>query len=227
MRMPSKVVSYHHYMDIASGAAAALTGAAKKAIENKADDEKKMDKRLVDRAEKSGDLDTAAGVRAHRETVKQLIRLKMWQPIGRMVGISRDYFEYQLEDNIAKKLADVPEEDIITPKGSVAGPALTGVGMTVDEPELHDMYLNLLAAAANRKTEQRAHPSFAQVIGQINADEAKILSSILKLPACPIFEIRIKAEDGNEPGSYSVHQTNIPAWFEGNTRRTLVDWALA
>ena len=210
-------------MEPISGAAAAVGGMAEKAIKNKLDDGHKTDKMLIDLAKKSGDLDAAATVRAHKEFYKQMVWYRVWQPIGKMVGLNQDYFQEILQDRIADKLGNVPKEDIIIPRGSVAGPALEGVGLTVGEPELQDMYLNLLAAAADRRSEQRAHPSFAQIIGQINCDEAKYLADVLNCVVSPIIEIQIVL-DASTP-TVKVYQTNIPAWAakKGRSIATLPD----
>ncbi|UEA61352.1 DUF4393 domain-containing protein [Gordonia otitidis] len=190
---------------------AAAAGVAGKALQKAASDNPKTDAVLLDQAQTSGALDLAAEVRARREAVKQQVRLKLWQPVGRMVGISKDFFEFELEDAIADKLTDVPDEDLVTPKGSVAGPALSGIGLTVEEPELREMYLNLLAAASDRRIESKAHPSFAQVIAQINSEEAHLLGEVLVFESLPLLEVRQTLDDG-----FLVIQSNLLAWPTGS-----------
>lgn len=62
--------------------------------------------------------------------------------------------------------------------------------------------------------EQKAHPSFAQVISQINSDEANFLADVLYNATCPIVEIRIAQDEAKS--EYQVYQTNIPAWMARN-----------
>jgi len=80
-----------------------------------------------------------------------------------------------LKTKVAHKLAAVPPEDIITPKANIAIPAIQGAALNDDDPEIQDVYAELLAAAMNRKTAGNAHPSFPEIIKQLTSDEVKII----------------------------------------------------
>lgn len=49
---------------------------------------------------------------------------------------AREYFEKRFATDMEAKLADIPPEQIIEPKASVAGPALNGLAFAHDEPAL-------------------------------------------------------------------------------------------
>lgn len=107
---------------------------------------------------------------------------------------SWEYFNTQFSDDMAERLADVPEEEIVSPRSSVAGPAMLGLGFALEEPQLKAMYLNLLAAASDSRVQETAHPSFAEVIKQLSAAEAESLAGVLQSPLhLPIIQIRVKA----------------------------------
>lgn len=163
-------------------------------IDKAADEEARESEVLLRIAEKSGELDAAALLRAKRVVVKQHIRLKLLQPLGRMFGVPREYFNTQFADDMAERLADVPEEEIVNPRPSVAGPTMMGLGFSLDEPELKAMYLNLLAAASVKRVQDQAHPSFAEIIKQLSASEAEALAITLKTGRLPIIEIRLNNE---------------------------------
>ena len=169
-------------------------------------------------AEKSGELDPAMRAYAKRLAVKEQIRLKIWQPLGRLLGVSRDYFEFEFADDMADRLSDVPEEELVTPRGSIAGPAILGLGFSVEEPELRAMYLNLLATASDRRVEQSAHPSFAEIIRQLSAAEAAELASLLAAARDqhPIVELRLKGATADEPSKEgtSLLATHVLNWYE-------------
>ena len=111
---------------------AAISGAAvvKSAAKALADDQKEVEvlRRL---AEESGALEPAMRVYAKRLAVKQQIRLKLWQPLRGLMGVSRDYFEFDFDNDMAERLTDVPEDDIVTPRFSVAGPAMLVVCLVI------------------------------------------------------------------------------------------------
>lgn len=182
---------------VAAVGAAAVTKAVSKVAE---EDPKEADL-LRKIAEETGDLEPAARLLARRVAVKQLIRLKLWQPLGMLFGASRDYFDTQFENDMADRMADIPEEDVITPKLSIAGPTVQGISFTAEEPDLKEMYLNLLATASDRRVQSMAHPSFAEVIRQLNAEEAKLLTGVLAASQLPIVEIRRHAKTADNPNA--------------------------
>ncbi|PRC42046.1 hypothetical protein C6A85_000000112520 [Mycobacterium sp. ITM-2017-0098] len=186
---------------------AAIAGAAAKAAAKAAEEDPSEVELLRKIAEESGALEPAARTLAKRTAVKQQIRLKLWQPLGMLFGVSRDYFANDFENDMADRMADVPEEDVITPKLSVAGPAVQGISFSVEEPDLKAMYLNLLATASDRRSEANAHPSFSEVIRQLSAKEARLLASVLCRDRLPIIEIRKNAKTKEDPtaeGWYTI-----------------------
>ncbi len=78
---------------------------------------------------------------------------------------------------------------------------MQGLGYSLDEPDLKDMYLSLLATAADGRRDGEAHPSFAEIIKQLSAQEAAVLMDILTLRNVPAMQVRT-SEDGES--SYSI-----------------------
>ena len=79
---------------------------------------------------------------------------------------------------VEKKLANVPEERRISPDLTIAGPAVEALRFTGDQPELRDMFANLLAVSIDVETAKNAHPAFVEIIKQLTPDEARILKHI-------------------------------------------------
>jgi hypothetical protein len=67
-------------------------------------------------------------------------------------------------------------QKLVTPKPSVAGPALEALRYAGSDPTLRDMYVNLLATSMDAETAHNAHPAFVEVIKQLTPDEAKLLT---------------------------------------------------
>ncbi|TQR21786.1 DUF4393 domain-containing protein [Psychrobacillus vulpis] len=83
-----------------------------------------------------------------------------------------------LENSMAGKLKDVPEERIITPDPSVAVPTIEALRYTAHKEELRELFSNLIATAMDKDVAIKAHPSFVEIIKQLTPDEAKIICSI-------------------------------------------------
>ncbi len=183
---------------------------------------------LRELAMESGALNPAARAYAKRLAVKEQIRMKIWQPLGMLFGISRDYFENDFADDMADRIARIPEDQLITPRLSVAGPSVQGIAFTIAEPELKAMYLNLLAAAADKRVANSAHPSFAEIIRQISTEEAVVLGPVLQQSTHAIVEIRVKAATVDQPeeSGFITSDRNIMNWTNQGTQFAAPERAL-
>lgn len=162
----------------AAGAAAAKAGteAAKAASE----ETKAVRGVLLDGAEGTPAMQAAARAFGQRQAVKQEILLKLYQPLARLFGVSRAYFENDFAAEMAETMRDIPEESIQAPRGSVAGPAMQALTFALDEPDLKKLYLELLATASDSRVATSAHPSFVDALRQITAEEALLLPVYLE-----------------------------------------------
>lgn len=86
---------------------------------------------------------------------------------------AKDYFSGDFQRDFAEKISEIPIDNIVDPKPSLAGPALQGLSFCLDEAELKDMYLNLLKTAVDSRVSGNAHPSFVEIIKQMDAEEAR------------------------------------------------------
>lgn len=77
-------------------------------------------------------------------------------------------------EDYRKKLKLVPEENIIEVAPEIGTPILQRLTYVEDE-NLSEMFLNLLAAASNKDTVNKAHPSFVRIIDHLSPDEAMLL----------------------------------------------------
>lgn len=96
-------------------------------------------------------------------------------------------------------LADRKATDITAPPLSVSGPLTLQMVFSSGEPDLREMYANLLASAMDIRTASGAHPSFVTLIQQLTADEAKIISYIALLGKdWPGWQGQVDAASGSE-----------------------------
>ena len=89
--------------------------------------------------------------------------------------INGEYAIAETKKLLEEKLKNVPEEKIVEPEPYVAVPAIQQLSYSIDNPDLREMYANLLAASMNADTKWNVHPSFVDIIRQLTPDEAKLL----------------------------------------------------
>jgi hypothetical protein len=93
---------------------------------------------------------------------------------------AKKYFAEQFPNDMARKAAKIPAEEIVEPKASIAGPALQGLAFCHEEQDLKEMYLNLLASAMDGRMADSAHPAFVEIIKQLSSKEATLLQGVLE-----------------------------------------------
>lgn len=110
---------------------------------------------------------------------------------------ARAYFSGKFQQEIAEKAQAIPPEHVVEPKASIAGPTLQGLAFTHEEPNLKEMYLNLLATSMDGRAASVAHPAFVEIIKQLDSEDARLVRGVLKsTTAIPIVQIHRKLKDG-------------------------------
>lgn len=111
-------------------------------------------------------------------TVAKTVSIAMSPLAATVWGFERikDWLNATLTVKLSKKNPD----QIQSPPLSIAGPILMNLPFTDEEPDLKEMYANLLATAMDKKHCSLAHPSFVFVLQQITSDEAKLIKYIDK-----------------------------------------------
>ena len=81
---------------------------------------------------------------------------------------ARVYFSEKFQKDLSEKAECIPPEHLVEPKASVAGPTLQGLAFTHEEPNLKEMFLNLLATSMDGRRADLAHPAFVEIIKQLD-----------------------------------------------------------
>ena len=183
-----------------AGIAGAVARGAKGALE----EDESTKAQLARIAEDTPEMQAAARAYAKRVEIRQQIVLKIMRPLGRLAGFSKDYFEDTFSDELAERLAGVAEEDVQSPAPNVAVPAMQALAYSLEEPNLKELYLNLLATASNKKNAQQTHPAFSDVIRQLAGDEARILGQVLRAGLVPIVQVKVVSG-----GSHNIRHHNV------------------
>ncbi|RAO16235.1 hypothetical protein MED15_03754 [Micromonospora noduli] len=200
-----------------------------------AQDEKTRDELLV-AAQGTPEFQAAARTAAARIAVKERIKLRLYQPFARMIGVSKAYFEDVFPDEMAARTAHIPDEHMVTPPASVAVPAMQGLSYSFEEADLRELYLNLLTTATDDRRSESAHPAFAEVIKQLSARETTLLNATLSRLSVPAARLDDRADSGgyrvllshlidvrdvltNEP----IEAPLAPLWIDNWERLGLID----
>lgn len=210
----------------------AVKAAGKSAL---SDDDVK--KELLEISKESPAMKSAAEKYARRVAVKQAILLRLYEPLARLLGVAREYFDDDFAREMAEKTAHIPEERLVSPPPSVALPAMQGLSYSLDEPDLKEMYLNLLTTATDASMSEEAHPSFAEIIKQLSAAEARLLLTALRGAVLPIVRLQRKAVEGpgetdilnhllevrNTESNEPAEIASLPVWIDNWVRLGLVE----
>ena len=109
---------------------------------------------------------------------------------------ARTYFNERFAKDMEEAAKDIPPDEIVEPRSSVAAPTLEGLAFAHDEPALKGMYLKLLRTAMDGRTAGSAHPGFAQVIRQIDSLDAQLFNSLSHETSYPVVTLRIQLDGG-------------------------------
>ena len=110
--------------------------------------------------------------------------------------------------SLENKVAQIPEENLCEPPLSVVGPALEASKYYYEEPELREMFANLISSTLDKDKFSTVHPSFVEIIKGMTSLDAQNLTLIDQ--AAPIVEYRLLKESTQE---YKIMLTNV---FLGN-----------
>ncbi|PWK38676.1 DUF4393 domain-containing protein [Cupriavidus plantarum] len=112
-----------------------------------------------------------------------------------------------VRERVAKKLENVPPDEIQQPKPHVAVPAIEALRYTGIEESLSDLYANLLATSMDKATAYRAHPGFVDIIKNMCPDEAKVMKYLVTVRQfIAIANINSNISGG---GGYNVMSRNV------------------
>jgi len=186
----------------------AATDAAKTAANSSRAQRQDEQRALLEAAKNTEGFRVAAEIKGKKMAAKEAMGLIIMRPLAAIMGVSRQYFDSDFGADYADKIKDVPDENLQTPKASIAGPVFEGLGYSLDEPALKEMYLELLARASDDRQAATAHPSFVQIIRDLTSDEALYLRPYLSTAnrMTPIVQYRRVFEPS---GYHAVMQTNI------------------
>ena len=125
-------------------------------------------------------------------------------------------YRYKLEcfrDDLYNRVVQIPEEYVHEPDIAIAGPTLEALKYTYDEQELREMYVKLLSASVDSRKDSVVHPSYVEIIKQMNAYDAKLFKYLAT------YSGYVKAINPNVKikGTDKIYVNAMPEWY--------IDWS--
>jgi len=126
------------------------------------------------------------------ETVMRLVNA-MLMPLNVLIyGIEE--IEPMLKEGVSKRLLawGTKDEDMRTPPAYLVVPAVEALRYTASVDELREMFLNLIAASMDAQRSATVHPSFVEIIKQLDPDEGRILTLFIRNKALQHWSFEAK-----------------------------------
>jgi hypothetical protein len=89
-----------------------------------------------------------------------------------------EQIEKVVTEELENRLNKIPEENHKTPDPEIAVPLMQALQYTAQNETLREMYLNLLANAMDSSKDKDVHPSFVELIKQMNSLDAKVFEKL-------------------------------------------------
>lgn len=114
----------------------------------------------------------------------------------RRMKYANDLETYHKE--LVAKIDSIPPEEKIEPSIQVTAQALENSKYCVSEPELREMFVNLISCSMDNRMSHTVHPSFPEIIKQMAPIDAKIISTFAKDATQPIANFVLKNADNTK-----------------------------
>lgn len=92
--------------------------------------------------------------------------------------LKREYAIKETQKLLEKKLKNISDDNIESPKNYIAIPALQALSYSIDSKELRNMYANLLAKSMYIKTANDVLPAYVEIIKQLSPIDVKCFEEI-------------------------------------------------
>lgn len=92
----------------------------------------------------------------------------------------------KLKDELEKKEQKIPPSEKKEADFQIAGQALQIVRFCIEYDAIREFFENLIIASVDKRKEEYVHPSFVQIVSQLDSYDAKVLSDIYSKDKLPI-----------------------------------------
>ena len=123
---------------------------------------------------------------------------------------------------VKEVIESLPYEDRVFPDKRIFIPILQQLSYSLDDEIIKQSYKKLLESSMNKQKNSDVHPSFVNIISQLNSDEVKLLNVLVHttIKSYPLIDMRVRVGNGNDLGLKQVSNFSDLAFgvcdFPGN-----------
>jgi hypothetical protein len=121
-----------------------------------------------------------------------LAKVEMW-------CINREFMVKEFELELQKKLEEHKAENIVDADPSIFIPSAQAISYNWDKEDIKQLYLNLMASDMDKTKKSNVHPSFSEVIKQMDSTDVKIFTKIYNKQVIPLYVLKKSEEKGTIP----------------------------
>lgn len=114
----------------------------------------------------------------------------------------------EFKESLESKVAAIPEDQLCEPALAIVGPALEASKYYFEEPELREMFANLISASMDSAKVSSVQPCFTEIIKQLTPLDAQNLTCLrnAEYKSFPLAEYR---RVGKEDSRFAILFTNV------------------
>jgi hypothetical protein len=131
-------------------------------------------------------------------TVQTLLR-----PVFGAVWGANKIFDF-VQEKIEKRTAQIPHERLIEPDLRIVGPAFEAVRYAANDENIQELFAAIIANSMDSQSSNKIHPSFIEIIKQINSLDTNIIIKASYHNQIPCIKFTAKGEDGYIPLSGTI-----------------------
>lgn len=105
----------------------------------------------------------------------------------------------EFEQELQKKLESKNVENIVDADPSIFIPSAQAVSYNWEKEDIKQLYLNLMVSDMDITKKENVHPSFSEVIKQMDSTDVKIFTKIYSKKVNPLYVLNKKVDEGTIP----------------------------
>lgn len=91
-----------------------------------------------------------------------------------------DYFKNKFAQDYQAKIEHIPAENLQEPKHNIAYSAMNGISNVIDQPSLHEAYLNTLAKSSDSREDDSLFPAYLDIIQQLGSEGLALFTKFVE-----------------------------------------------
>lgn len=98
----------------------------------------------------------------------------------KIMNYAGEIIEKNIKISLEKKLKNIPIENIQTPNPRISGLVFENLKYSVQEEEIREMFISLLANAMNKEKNSKVHPVFVEIINQLSSLDCIVFKELTR-----------------------------------------------